>query len=728
MQEQSCAKRGSYATIIGYDRSCAVGNDGGKEPELKRTREQTMISTLTSLYAYIYCMMASQSLTAMPVYGGALFMCGRAATMFGHTFSARAERYLPRGLRTWRWALLAVLLLNLFLIAVFPMSLQSPHMWLLFTLVLTMQLRDTMCQRLCRLSAEGRLTEPRFLTYGGLWHGAALVTALTVLLCSLPGSLALMLLGGYALCSFAAYVDMLRQRDRLRQVKVAEQAEAERLGQSVRKANAFNVFERLTTLIMAAMEMTLIVMYTYLAATAEQLLGRMALAVLTTLVGGEAAEWFLRWRRERGRGDHGNLLLAGLLMWLAGLWSFSRMLSGGSHDLSHTYLCLGLCSVGSTLCTACIEGMEKPMFAVARFASGENLGGYGQLRAAGRELATLLGQLLALAALTILCFLTGGLTLPRSVAEVAAQFRPVMVIPALLTVLMALVAALRFPLSARHMNKVMRLLHIRESGGENPALEKQLESVVIQRHTQPWLIRALMAILRPAFRHTLKDAENVHPDESNPIVFLCNHGEVYGPVAGMLFCPVPVRSWSISDMMIDPKEVAEYSYKYTFSQVKWLGPLRWPVARVLGYVSVWGMTKLEAVPVFRNKPRELMTTFRKSVEAMQAGDNLLIFPENPDADPDAPGYEDGRPGELFRGFPMLAQVYFSRTGKRCRFLPMLAHKGMRTLSFGTEIVYDPDAAPIDERDRIVEEASRQMQALFDREEALFQRKLKKNGE
>ena len=53
---------------------------------------------------------------------------------------------------------------------------------------------------------------------------------------------------------------------------------------------------------------------------------------------------------------------------------------------------------------------------------------------------------------------------------------------------------------------------------------------------------------------------------------------------------------------------------------------------------------------------------------------------------------------------------------------MLAHKGMRTLSFGTEIVYDPDASPIDERDRIVEEASRQMQALFEREEALFQKK------
>lgn len=682
-----------------------------------------MLSTLTGLYAYIYCMMVSQALTDTPVYGGALFMCARVATVFGQAFSSRTAKYLPPRLKPLRWALLAVLLLlNLLVVVLYPLALQRPHVWLLFALVLSMQLRDTICLRLTRLRIAGRLAETRYLIYAGLWHGAAVAAVLAVLLSSLEAALAVPLLGGYLLCSLVSYHSMLRQRDRLAALREEPVAGGESISLNLRRANAYMVFERLTALILAAMEMTLIVMYTYLAATAEQLLIRMAMAVLTTLVCEEAAGWFLRWRRKRSRSDLSNLMLLGLLMWIVGLWRFSQTLLTGEMNLTATYICLGLCSVGCALCAACMEEMEKPMQAVARYTSGSDTAGYRQLRQASRELATLLGQMLALAALTALCFLTGDLTLPGSVAELAASFRPVMVIPALLTVVMALVFALRFPLNNRYVDKLMRLLHIRESGGENEALEKQLESVVIRRHTQPWLIRALMALLRPAFRHTLKGEEGIVPDETNPIVFLCNHGEVYGPVAGMLFTPVPVRSWSISDMMIDPKEVAEYSYKYTFSQVKWLGPLRWPVARALGYVSVWGMTKLEAVPVFRNKPRELMTTFRKSVEAMQAGDNLLIFPENPDADPNAPGYEDGRPGELFRGFPMLAQVYWNKTGKRCRFLPMLAHKGMRTLSFGTEIVYDPDNTPIDERDRIVNEATAQMQALFEREEALYQKK------
>lgn len=679
---------------------------------MRRMCEQAMGATLTSLYAYIFCMMASQALTGMPLYGGALFMCGRVAAVFAQTYRVSQQPYLPAAAKRARWVLLVLfLLLDVLLLVLYPLSLRSPQIWLLMTLVLTMLLRDSMCMRLTHLHLADRLTERRYLAYALFWHALAFVLTVVILLCNLPAGLALPMLAVYFLCALVSFYDMLRQRDSLQQS--AEPAKA----RGARRANAYRVYEHLSTLIPVAMEMTLIVMYTYLAATTEQMLIRMPMAVLTTLACREGAERFLAWRRRRGQGDPTNLLLVGMGMWLWGLWRFIRMLEGASASVGVTYASLALCSVGCALCSASLAGMELPMQAVARFAGGD-AAEHLHLKAAGRELATLLGQMLALAALTALCFLYGE-GLPRTVEELAARFRPVMAVPAMITAVMAFLCVFRFPLTSRYLGKVMRFLRIREAGGDNPALEKQLESVVMQRHTQPFLIRALMAVLRPCFRHTLKDADRVRPDESNPIVFLCNHGEVYGPVAGMLFCPVPVRSWSISDMMIDPKEVAEYSYKYTFSQIRWLGPLRWPVARLLGHVSVWGMRKLEAVPVFRNKPRELMDTFRRSVEAMQAGDNLLIFPENPDADPNAPGYESGRPGELFRGFPMLAQVYHSKTGKRCRFMPMLAHKGMRTLSFGTEIVYDPDAAPIDERDRIVAEASRQLQALYEREEALF---------
>ncbi len=694
---------------------------------MKRRREPILSTMLTGLYTYIYCMMFSAALTGMPIYGGALYMCGQVATVFAQTFGRDAVLYLPRPLRPWRWVLLvALLLMNAFVLVFYPMSLDSPQIWILFSLVITMLVRDSACQQLIRLSVAGRVPETRLIALVTSGHLAALLVMGVILLYNVPAPVAWPLLGGYLLCSLCSCYELFKNRELARQLTLVPPTQAEQTRETVRQANAYKVFERLSMIVLAGMEMTLIVMYTFLAATAEQLLIRMALALLTTLACREAAEAILRFRQRRGHADPFNLLLLGLSLWLYGLWVFSRMLGTRQPELAMTYVCLGLCAGGCALSDACLQQMETNMAAVARFTAKGSIAGYQQIRAVARVLSSLLGRMLALAALTALCLATGD-SVPHSVAELSARFQPLMVLPALLTVLAGLLCVLKFPLSSRYTHKLLRFLHIRENGGENPALEKQLESVVIARHTQPLFIRTLMALVRPFFRHTLKGAENIHPDESNPIVFLCNHGEIYGPVAGMLFCPVPVRPWVISDIALDPEEVAAYLYRYTFSKIPWLGPLQKSIPRFIGPLSVCVMNQLECVPVFRHKPRELMTTFRKSVEAMQAGDNLLIYPENPDANPNRPGYEHGRPGELFRGFTMLAQLYYSRTGKACRFVPMLAHKGLRTISFGTEIVYNPENDPISERDRVVEAAYSQMQALFNREEALYQQKQRKNG-
>lgn len=231
-------------------------------------------------------------------------------------------------------------------------------------------------------------------------------------------------------------------------------------------------------------------------------------------------------------------------------------------------------------------------------------------------------------------------------------------------------------------------------------------------------IRLLMFVLRCAMPHQVKDVENVRLQEGEPIVYLCNHSQLYGPVAGMLYCPGYTRPWSISELCCDVQEATAYVKRYTLKGVNWADRTKTRVARFLAAKVLHLMQKVRSIPVFRHKPRELMNTFRQSVEALQSGANLLIFPEDPDTDPDSPGYKPGRPPELFRGFPMLAQVYYNRTGKRCRFMPMLCHKDGRTVSFGTEILYDPENDPIAERDRIVQETYDQMQALYEREEAL----------
>ena len=150
-----------------------------------------------------------------------------------------------------------------------------------------------------------------------------------------------------------------------------------------------------------------------------------------------------------------------------------------------------------------------------------------------------------------------------------------------------------------------------------------------------------------------------------------------------------------------------------------------PIAKMIGPLSVWAMGCLESIPVYRNKPRDLMNTFRMSVEALQAGDNLLIFPENPNAVAQGHGYERQGLGELFTGFEMLAPIYYNKTGKCLRFIPAFAHQKMRTLTFAPIITFDPNNEPNAERERIVSYLQETMREMYEAEEAKYQQKIKK---
>lgn len=299
-----------------------------------------------------------------------------------------------------------------------------------------------------------------------------------------------------------------------------------------------------------------------------------------------------------------------------------------------------------------------------------------------------------------------------------------MLVPAGITVLAAFLASLRYPFTRRYNEKLSRLLCMREVGDDNDALARQVDKVMSGKRRRPIGTHSVMAILRPFFRHRLQGREAL--DEAlrsadGPVVFLCNHGEFYGPVAGMLFIPVDVRPWTISEIVDDAEEMARYFHKYTISPITWIPEkMKMPLClKFFGPLSVWAMDQLEAIPVYRNKPTMLMKTMRLSVEALQAGDNILIFPENPDADVDNRGYEHSGLGTLFSGFALLAEIYFNRTGKRLHFVPMYCHKGRRTMTFGQQIVYDPENESAAERERISGEAEQEMRRIWAQEEALY---------
>ena len=91
---------------------------------LRKNPPTTLLLTdMSSLYGYIYCMLISEGLSGMPLYGGALYMIGRVTTVFAQTFSPEEAIYLPKALRWMRIPLMILLLLlSLCLVVLYPMS------------------------------------------------------------------------------------------------------------------------------------------------------------------------------------------------------------------------------------------------------------------------------------------------------------------------------------------------------------------------------------------------------------------------------------------------------------------------------------------------------------------------------------------------------------------------------------------------------------------------------
>ena len=60
---------------------------------------------------------------------------------------------------------------------------------------------------------------------------------------------------------------------------------------------------------------------------------------------------------------------------------------------------------------------------------------------------------------------------------------------------------------------------------------------------------------------------------------------------------------------------------------------------------------------------------------------------------------------------MIAQLWYRKTGLRCRFVPMYADREKRALRIGRQVVYDPDNAAEAERERISAEVAAEMNRL-----------------
>ncbi|MCM1043372.1 MAG: hypothetical protein NC350_04105 [Corallococcus sp.] len=277
----------------------------------------------------------------------------------------------------------------------------------------------------------------------------------------------------------------------------------------------------------------------------------------------------------------------------------------------------------------------------------------------------------------------------------------------------AMVYSLAFPID-KHFAKKLRIYGKGEDDNINyPLLERQLEEKLT--HGKRSVLLGLLKIVIRPFVPAKVRGKNKVDKSGGAVVYVANHYEIYGPVCTILHMPY-VRPWIIN-RMIDEDAVAEqlvtgvnevlriFPQKFRAKLPKKIAPL---VLKVLSGV--------DPIPVYRDNSRDVLKTFKLTVEAMQQGDDILIFPEKPE---EGKHYAQEGVDAFYSGFADIGRMYYRASGKIAAFYPMYVDKRNREIVIGDGVKYMPDSDKREEKIRITDTLNRQMAYIAEEQAAKY---------
>lgn len=199
-------------------------------------------------------------------------------------------------------------------------------------------------------------------------------------------------------------------------------------------------------------------------------------------------------------------------------------------------------------------------------------------------------------------------------------------------------------------------------------------------------IRWLVKVFYPKI--TVEGTENL-PRESAIIVG--NHTQMNGPICAELYFPGKRKTWCAYQMM-KCKEVPAYAF-----QDFWSGKPRWThwfykaLSYIIAPLSACVFTNAHTIPVYHDA--RLITTFKQTISALQAEENVIIFPEcyTP---------HNHIVYEFQDKFVDVAKLYYKRTGKILNFVPLYIAPKLKKIYIGKAIPFCPDNSMEQERSRI----------------------------
>ncbi len=179
-----------------------------------------------------------------------------------------------------------------------------------------------------------------------------------------------------------------------------------------------------------------------------------------------------------------------------------------------------------------------------------------------------------------------------------------------------------------------------------------------------------------------------------PAVFVANHLGAMGPIAVLASLPVRVYPWVIGDML-DKEKAAAYLVKdFVEPQLHIPPPASHWLAWGISKISVGLLRSAGCIAVWQGE--QLLETYRRSVDLLLDGKNLLIFPEDPHQEWDS----QARMTPFQKGFARLGEFYYQRSRRALAFVPLAVHLETYRVRVGEKVVFNPAVNPVNERLRI----------------------------
>lgn len=200
------------------------------------------------------------------------------------------------------------------------------------------------------------------------------------------------------------------------------------------------------------------------------------------------------------------------------------------------------------------------------------------------------------------------------------------------------------------------------------------------------LIKAVVKVCYPKME--IVGTENLPEGEA---IIVGNHTQMNGPIACELYLPGIHYTWCAGQMM-ELKEVPGYAYEDFWSgkprSVRWLYKI---LSYLIAPISVCVFNNANTIGVYHDN--RILTTFKKTVQKLQDGARVVIFPEH-----DAPynhilcQFQDK--------FIDVAKLYYKRTKREISFVPLYIAPALHKMYLGKPITYCAANPPEEERRRI----------------------------